>query len=177
MLWDNWEGYTRSSRVCTCPPSPSYERVVRESYTIYLSMLWDSWEGYPSSCRPVNSPTSGERLLWFDILSHSPASTLWFFRIQQKMSFLIKIKHISLVLLVTELWTSTVDEHLSKKFKIRAISSCSYWSVFNVAVPIFTQSKLFYIDNCLYIAVDTFANYNFIRCLKINFTLVWCKLK
>ncbi len=86
----------------------------------------------------------------------STTSTLSFSHIQQKMSFLTK-KHISLALSVTELWTSKVDEHLSKTLlKIQVISSCSYWNVFNV--PIFSQfnTVLHNINNCLYIAVDSF---------------------
>ncbi len=36
-------------------------------------------------------------------------------------------RHISLALLVTELWTSKIDEHLTKTLlKIQAISTCSY---------------------------------------------------
>ncbi len=35
-------------------------------------------------------------------------------------------KHISLALLVTEIWTSKVDEHLSKTLLTIQISSCSY---------------------------------------------------
>ncbi len=45
--------------------------------------------------RPVNSPASGRRILWFDLHSRPPASTLWFSRIQQKMSFLPKKSYLS----------------------------------------------------------------------------------
>ncbi len=62
------------------------------------------------------------------------------------MSFLTKIKHISLALLVTKLSTSKVDEHLRKMHQ-------TYRQLAHV--PIETSSmflgslKLLYIDKCL----------------------------
>ncbi len=125
--------------------------------------------------RPVNSPESGGRLPQFDLLFHSPASTLWVAHIQQKMSFLTK-KHISLVLLVTGLWNSKVMNIWAKhywkyrRFPHDSINKSSMYSFV-------TRLKLFYIDNCLYIAVETFVNDNFISYLNRNFTEVWCKLR
>ncbi len=120
--------------------------------------------------RLVNSPATGGRLLRFDLLSH-----IYTLILPHTADELSNKKHISLALLVTELWISKVDDYLSKiLLKLQVISSCSYWNV--SSVPILMKFKTV-LDNCLYIGVDIFAKNNFVSYLKRNFTPVWYKFR
>ncbi len=98
---------------------------------------------HPLPHQPFDSPAYNR--------TSSPASTLWFSCTQQKIHELSnKNKHISLAFLVTELWTSKVDEHLSSHVPIEMLSM----------YPFLHSLKLFYIENYLHLGVETFVNSN-----------------
>ncbi len=83
---------------------PEWQRIVSTltGHTLTLSSPW-------TFLRAANSPTSGGRHPWFDLLSNTHTSTIWFsYSAEDELSN--KQNYISLPLLVTELWPSKVDE-------------------------------------------------------------------
>ncbi len=151
-----------------------------------------------SLVRSVITPASGRRLPWFDLLSHSVVYNFFsfflncFFYLMRvtcllyttliilhtaEDSFLTKKAH-----LLSSFSCWAVDFHISWIFqhKLLKIQAISYWNFFNVPPP-FTQLKMFYIDNCLYIAVEIFSINNFVvfqrnfhHCFDVNFENKQC---
>ncbi len=79
----------------------------------------------------------------------------------------------------------TKKTHLSSSFNYWAMDFQCWWTfeqkiVENTGdflISFLRSLKLFYIDKCLYIAVETFANNNLISYLERKFTAVWHKFR